>query len=84
MKIAFFLIQKCKWLNLPQILKLETQKLSHVKELCLVVLIIARFVSVPWIRPRMTSCAPKQMWKITSGVFIVFLLRKTLKRPYNE
>ena len=26
----------------------------------------------------------KWMWKITSGVFIVFLLRIALKRPYNK
>ena len=28
--------------------------------------------------------AGKQMWKITSGVFIVFFLRIALKRPYNK
>ena len=26
----------------------------------------------------------KQMWKITSSVFIVFLLRIVRKRPYNK
>ena len=28
--------------------------------------------------------ARKRMWKITSGVFIVFFLRIALKRPYNK
>ena len=28
--------------------------------------------------------ARKWMWKITSGVFIVFFLRIALKRPYNK
>ena len=28
--------------------------------------------------------APKRMWKITSGVLIVFFLRIALKRPYNK
>ena len=27
---------------------------------------------------------PKRMWKITSGVLIVFFLRIALKRPYNK
>ena len=26
----------------------------------------------------------KRMWKITSGDFIVFFLRRALKRPYNK
>ena len=29
-------------------------------------------------------CMRKQIWKITSGVFIVFFLRIVLKRPYNK
>ena len=28
--------------------------------------------------------ARKRMWKMTSGVFIVFFLRIALKRPYNK
>ena len=28
--------------------------------------------------------ARKRMWKITSGIFIVFFLRIALKRPYNK
>ena len=28
--------------------------------------------------------AHKQMWKVASGVFIVFFLRIALKRPYNK
>ena len=45
---------------------------------------IARFVLIQWMRPRMISCAPKRMWKITSGVFIEVFLRITLKRPHNK
>ena len=28
--------------------------------------------------------ARKRMWKVASGVFIVFFLRIALKRPYNK
>ena len=36
------------------------------------------------VRAMKKAVACKRMWKITSGVFIVFFLRIALKRPYNK
>ena len=41
---------------------------------------IDRIVSVQWTWPRMNSCMPKRMWKITPSIFIILFFKNNTKK----